>query len=99
MLLRVIKDFAKENDKLIVKLVAIGGKLLDASQIERLAKMPTYDQAISMLMAVMKAPVEKAGPHPQRGAAQAGSYRCRSSRSERSNKFPFFFTLLNFLGV
>ena len=56
---RVIKDFSKENDKLVVKLVAIGGKLLQPSQIEDLAKMPTYDQAISLLMAVMKAPIEK----------------------------------------
>ena len=56
---RVIKDFSKENDKLVVKLVSIGGKLLDPSEIGTLAKMPTYDQAISMLMAVMKAPVEK----------------------------------------
>ena len=56
---RVIKDFAKEHDKLVVKLVSIGGKLLQPSDIEALAKMPTYDQAISMLMAVMKAPVEK----------------------------------------
>lgn len=56
---RVIKDFAKDNDKLVVKLVSIGGKMLEASELETLAKMPTYDQAISMLMAVMKAPVEK----------------------------------------
>jgi large subunit ribosomal protein L10 len=56
---RVIKDFSKEHDKLVVKLVSIGGKLLAASDIDTLAKMPTYDQAISMLMAVMKAPVEK----------------------------------------
>ncbi|VAX11358.1 LSU ribosomal protein L10p (P0) [hydrothermal vent metagenome] len=56
---RVINDFSKQNDKLIVKLVSIGGKLLELSQIEDLAKMPTYDQAISLLMAVMKAPVEK----------------------------------------
>jgi large subunit ribosomal protein L10 len=56
---RVIKDFSKEHDKLVVKLVSIGGKLLAASDIDALAKMPTYDQAISMLMAVMKAPVEK----------------------------------------
>ena len=56
---RVIKDFAKENDKLDVKLVSISGKLLDPSEIGTLAKMPTYDEAISMLMAVMKAPVEK----------------------------------------
>ncbi len=56
---RVIKDFSKEHDKLVVKLVSIGGKLLEASDVDTLAKMPTYDQAISMLMAVMKAPVEK----------------------------------------
>jgi large subunit ribosomal protein L10 len=56
---RVIKDFAKEHARLEVKLVSIGGQLLAASELETLAKMPTYDQAISMLMAVMKAPVEK----------------------------------------
>ena len=65
---RVIKEFAKSNDKLVVKLVSIGGKVFPASDIERLAKMPTKEQSISMLMAVMKAPVEKfvrtlAAPH------------------------------------
>ena len=56
---RVIKDFAKEHAKLEPKLVSIGGKLLAASELDTLAKMPTYDQAISLLMAVMKAPSEK----------------------------------------
>lgn len=56
---RVISDFVKENDKLVVKLVSIGGQLLDAGDIKRLASMPTKDQAISMLMSVMNAPVEK----------------------------------------
>jgi large subunit ribosomal protein L10 len=56
---RVISAFAKENDKLVVKLVSIGGKLLEAGDIKRLADMPTKDQAISMLMSVMNAPIEK----------------------------------------
>lgn len=56
---RVIKDFAGKNDKLVVKLVAFGGELLDPSEIKRLASLPTYEQALSMLLAVMKAPVEK----------------------------------------
>jgi len=56
---RVINDFTKDNDKLVVKMVSIGGKLLDASEIGTLAKMPTYDQAISILMSTMKAPVQK----------------------------------------
>lgn len=56
---RVIKEFVKENDKFEVKLVAVSGQLFPASDLERLASMPTKDQAISLLMAVMKAPVEK----------------------------------------
>lgn len=56
---RLIKDFAKEHDKLVTRLVSVGGEMLAAGDIERLASLPTRDQAISMLMAVMKAPVEK----------------------------------------
>jgi large subunit ribosomal protein L10 len=56
---RVIKDFSKDNPKLVAKVVSIGGKLLAASELDRLAKMPTKEQAIAMLMGVMKAPIEK----------------------------------------
>ncbi|VAW54434.1 LSU ribosomal protein L10p (P0) [hydrothermal vent metagenome] len=56
---RVINDFAKDNDKLIAKVIAIGGEVLPIAQIEALAKLPTRDQAIALLMAVMKAPTEK----------------------------------------
>ena len=56
---RVVKDFTKENDKLAVKALSIGGQLLDASELDRLAKLPTKDQAISMLMSVMQAPITK----------------------------------------
>ena len=54
-----IEAFAKEHDQLKVRLVSIGGKLLDPSELGTLAKMPTYEEAISQLMAVMKAPVQK----------------------------------------
>jgi large subunit ribosomal protein L10 len=56
---RVMKDFAKDNNALDVKLVSIGGQLLGAGDLERLASLPTKEQAISMLMALMKAPAEK----------------------------------------
>ena len=56
---RLVKDYAKGHDKLIAKLVAVGGELYDASELERLSNLPTYDQAIAMLMGVMKAPIEK----------------------------------------
>lgn len=56
---RVLKEFAKGNDKFNVKALAIGGKLLPAEQIDVLASLPTYDQAISTLMMLMLAPVTK----------------------------------------
>ncbi|MEJ2534487.1 MAG: 50S ribosomal protein L10 [Gammaproteobacteria bacterium] len=56
---RLVKDYAKDHEKLVARHVAIGGALYDASELERLSKLPTYDQALAMLMGVMKAPVEK----------------------------------------
>jgi large subunit ribosomal protein L10 len=56
---RLVKDFIKSNDKLITKLVAVGGEVYPASELGRMSSLPTYDQAIAILMGVMKAPVEK----------------------------------------
>jgi len=56
---RVIQSFSKDNDKLVVKLVALGGKLLTPADLKAVANLPTRDQAISQLMAVFKAPVQK----------------------------------------
>jgi len=56
---RLIKNFSKTNDKLIAKVIAIGGAVLPIEQLEAMSKLPTRDQAIALLMAVMKAPVEK----------------------------------------
>ena len=56
---RVLKDFAKDNEKFSIKALSIGGRLMDAGQIDVLAKLPTLDQARSMLMSVMLAPVGK----------------------------------------
>ena len=56
---RLFKDFAKENDKFEVKALSISGTLMGADQLDVLAKLPTRDQALSMLMSVMKAPATK----------------------------------------
>lgn len=56
---RLISNFAKTNDKLITKIVAIGGQSFGGSELARLASLPTRDQGIAMLMSVMKAPVGK----------------------------------------
>lgn len=65
---RVVKDFAKDNDKLVPTLVSIGGQLLPGTDIEKVASLPTRDEALSMLAGVFIAPVSKfvrtlAAPH------------------------------------
>ena len=54
-----MKDFVKDNELFVVKALAMSGKLLPASDLDRLASMPTRGQAIAMLMGVMKAPITK----------------------------------------
>tara|TARA_Y100001934_G_scaffold113961_1_gene139410 strand:- start:32098 stop:32625 length:528 start_codon:yes stop_codon:yes gene_type:complete len=56
---RLFKDFAKENEKFEVRVLSVGGKTYGKEDIDMLAKLPTKDQAISMLMSVMQAPVSK----------------------------------------
>lgn len=53
---RLVKDFAKTNDKLQAKLVAIGGKAYPASHVDVLASLPTRDQALSMLLSLLVQP-------------------------------------------
>ena len=56
---RVVRDFTKANDKLVVKLIAVEGELIEPSDLSRLANLPTYDEAVSQLMSVMLGPVTK----------------------------------------
>ena len=56
---RLIKEFSKANEKLVPKVVAIGGQMYPGSHVERLASLPTREQALAMLMGVMLAPITK----------------------------------------
>jgi len=56
---RVVKDFAKTNDKLVPTLVSIGGQLLPGKDLDRVASLPTREQALSQLLGLLKAPIEK----------------------------------------
>jgi large subunit ribosomal protein L10 len=54
---RLVRDFAKDHDKLVVKALSVGGKLLSAKDLEALANLPTRDQALATLLSVMLAPI------------------------------------------
>lgn len=54
---RLLKDFVKDNSNVVVKGIALNGKLLDASQLDFVASLPTKDEATAKLLYVMKAPI------------------------------------------
>jgi len=56
---RLIKDFAKEHEQLEVKALAVGGEVMGPEDIDRLAKLPTRDQALGQLAGVLQAPITK----------------------------------------
>lgn len=56
---RVIRDFSKDHEKLVVRSVAIGGQAYGPHDIERLANLPTREQALAMLLRVMQAPISR----------------------------------------
>lgn len=51
---RLFKEFAKANDKFSIKGGAFQGEFIPAAQIDRLATLPTYEEALAKLMATMK---------------------------------------------
>ena len=53
---RLIKEFAKGNDKLKAKVVSVEGKLLPAEHVDVLASLPTRDEALAMLARVLAEP-------------------------------------------
>ena len=69
---KVIADFAKTNDKLVIKGGAYGGKALDVNGVKALASVPTKEVLLSQLAGLLKSPVQRtaavlAGLAQQRG--------------------------------
>lgn len=56
---RVIKGFSKEHDKLIAVSVSIGGELYGAGDLDRLALLPTLDEARAQLLSVFQSPLSQ----------------------------------------
>lgn len=56
---RVFRDFAKGNEKLNVTALSVNGQLLAASELARLASLPTREEALARLAGTLRAPVEK----------------------------------------
>ena len=56
---KVISDFAKGNDKLVIKAGAYAGKALDANGVKALASIPTKEVLLSQLLGLMQSPISR----------------------------------------
>ena len=54
---KVLSDFAKTNDKLVLKAGSYAGKVLDKSGVQALASIPSREELLSKLLGIMQAPV------------------------------------------
>ena len=67
---RLVKAFAKDNDKLVPTVVSLGGTALTAKDLDKVANLPTLDSARATLLGALQAPLVKlvrtfAEPHTQ----------------------------------
>jgi len=56
---KVLNEFARTNDKLVIKAGAMPNALIDATEVKALASMPSREQLIAQLLGTMQAPVAK----------------------------------------
>jgi large subunit ribosomal protein L10 len=54
---KVLSDFAKANDKMVLKAGCFAGKVLDKAGVQALAAIPGREELLARLLGVMKAPV------------------------------------------
>jgi len=56
---RLMKAFAKDNNRLEVKVLSVGGQMYGSDALDRIASLPTKQQALGQLASVTQAPVSK----------------------------------------
>ena len=73
---RVVAEFAKTNDKLVIRAGAYGGKALDVNGVKQLASIPSKEVLLAQLLGLMQSPISRtarvlAALAEQRGAGAA----------------------------
>lgn len=56
---KIMSEFAKQNEALVITAGAMNGKLIDAQMITALAKLPSRDQLLANLVGTLRAPIQQ----------------------------------------
>ena len=73
---KVVADFAKTNEKLVIRAGAFGGKILDVESVKQLANIPSKEVLLAQLCGLLMSPISRtaavlAALSAQRGAGAA----------------------------
>ena len=84
---RVVADFAKTNDKLVIRGGAYGGKALDVNGVKQLASIPSKEVLLAQLLGLMQSPISRtarvlAALAEQKGAGAAESAPAEAAPAE-----------------
>lgn len=83
---RVFRDFAKENELLRVKALAVSGRAYEAHQLEAVASLPTREEALSKCASTLLAPITQLArilKEPYAGLVRAlADYRSKKDAKE-----------------
>ncbi|MFM2253084.1 MAG: ribosomal protein [Pseudomonadota bacterium] len=56
---KVVSEFAKTNDKLVIRAGVYGGKTLDVNGVKQLANIPTKEVLLAQLLGLMQSPISR----------------------------------------
>ena len=56
---KVVADFAKTNDKLVIRAGVLSGKVLDVNGVKQLANIPTKEVLLGMLCGLLMSPISR----------------------------------------
>jgi large subunit ribosomal protein L10 len=56
---KVVADFAKTNEKLVIRAGAMGGKVLDVNGVKQLANIPSKEVLLAQLLGLMQSPISR----------------------------------------
>jgi len=56
---KVVAEFAKTNDKLVIRGGAYGGKVLDVNGVKQLASIPSKEVLLAQLLGLMQSPISR----------------------------------------
>ena len=79
---KVVAEFAKTNDKLVIRAGAYGGKALDVNGVKQLASIPSKEVLLAQLLGLMQSPISRTARVLSALAAQRGAGSAEAAPAE-----------------